>query len=212
MSSDALLPKAAFEFVVPTFSPSDPVIRDATTALGKRIVVIDFETTGFSSNAEILEIGAVEIEDGEVTGHCFHAIVRGNLPSDPRAESKHGISLQVRQGALSMLPHTAILQLQRFVEQKPSVIVAHNLSFDMTALSRHVLSCGLDWDVAKASSCCSKMLFNSLFPRQAASLADCKTFFGIECDVRLHSALGDAQLTACVWIRLMAIVADFIED
>ena len=42
---------------------------------GRRIVVVDFETTGFKDEDHIIEIGAHEIKNGQITLNYFYTLI-----------------------------------------------------------------------------------------------------------------------------------------
>ena len=90
-------------------------------------VVFDVETTGlYSDNDVIIELGAVKVENGEITDK-FQSFVnpKRNIPAE--VQKLTGISNSMVAGA-----PTEDEVIRDFVEfAKGSVLAAHNASFDM---------------------------------------------------------------------------------
>lgn len=57
-----------------------------------RIVVFDTETTGFSRDDCVIEIGAAELLNGELTGVQFHSYINAARASNPGALKVHGLT------------------------------------------------------------------------------------------------------------------------
>src|SRR3546814_18716576 len=60
----------------------------------RRLVVLDTETTGFSAldGDRIVEIGCVEMINGQQTGNVFHEYPDTERPMPEAAQSVHGLS------------------------------------------------------------------------------------------------------------------------
>ena len=61
-----------------------------TERQSSRLVALDFETA--APYDHIVEIGAVEIMDGGLTGRTFHRLVRPRVPIDGFTAAIHGIT------------------------------------------------------------------------------------------------------------------------
>ncbi len=99
--------------------------------------VIDFETTGGNANeCSITEVGAVKVRGGEVLG-TFQTLVNPGCAIPPNITLITGITNQLVMRAPEMV--TVLPSLLEFIGG--SVIVAHNIRFDMgflkNAIRRH---------------------------------------------------------------------------
>lgn len=107
-----------------------PVVygSDTNGTLSGRFVVFDTETTGLNPNTESLtEIGAVVVEDGQITEQ-FGTFVNPGKPIPPKIVELTGINDAMVAGAPG--PDEAIRAFMEFA--KGSILVAHNAhGFDM---------------------------------------------------------------------------------
>lgn len=99
----------------------------------KRIVVLDFETTGFSPlGSEVTEVGAVTIDGltGEVT-NVFDSLVKieGSIPS--KVVELTGITKELTQS--HGLPFEAVKAYMQSI-CNDAIVVAHNVQFDFAFL------------------------------------------------------------------------------
>ena len=103
-------------------------------------VVFDLETTGFSpTQNRIIEIGAVRVEDGKITGR-FSTFVNPDVPIPYRIEQLTGINDAMVLDA----PKIDVI-LPQFLEFcKGAVLVAHNASFDMSFIEENCSRMGLE--------------------------------------------------------------------
>lgn len=98
------------------------------------IVVVDIETTGFNPQTEeLLEIGALRIEEGKVVGE-FSEFVRANKKIPPRIIELTGITETMVAKARE--PQEVLPEFMRFVDG--AVFVAHNAQFDLGFLTRKI--------------------------------------------------------------------------
>jgi len=91
------------------------------------VVVLDFETTGLSPayGDRAIEIGAVRIEDGEITDR-FQALMNPGRPIDPFIESYTGITNNMLKDARPC--KEVMSEFADFIGNHN--LVAHNASFD----------------------------------------------------------------------------------
>ncbi len=167
-----------------------------------RYTVLDLETTGGSPSADrILEVGAVRVEGGRL-GDSFASLVNPGVPLPSLIVSLTGIREEMVAGAPSFL--AVAEDLSRFIGD--SVVVAHNLPFDLGFLNQELgRACGF----ILANPClCTVRLGRRLLPqlpdRRLDTLAD---YFGFSFAAR-HRALGDAEVTA----RLLLKLLDLLEE
>ena len=105
-------------------------------------VVFDIETTGFSPEKnQIIEIGAVKVEDGRITDK-FSTFVNPDVPIPFDIEKLTGINDAM------VLPFPKIdVILPEFLEfVGDAVLVAHNASFDVGFISHYAEKLGLPFD------------------------------------------------------------------
>lgn len=165
----------------------------------QRVVVVDVETTGMSTlnGGRVIEIGAVLVDNGAVVDE-FGTLINVAAPIHYGAERVHGISAAMLRGQPE--PHRVWPRFLDFVGDTP--LVAHNFSFDRGFILHEHNLLGLElanhWH-------CTLRLARKLLPQLAnhrlATVAE--SLLGeIPADCRLHRALGDARLTARVWLAL----------
>lgn len=98
----------------------------------RRMVVLDVETTGLSPRRhEVIEIGAVEIEDGTI-GKTFHRMVAPTRTVSQATQEITGIKPMDLEGAPDA--DEVFRDFFRFAEG--AVLVAHNARFDMGFLRK----------------------------------------------------------------------------
>ena len=106
---------------------------------GTAFVVLDVETTGLNTRTdEIIEIGAVRVEDGVEVAE-FSELINPGRPVPDRVVELTGITaamLRDRRTLMEVLPEFA-----RFCEG--AVLVAHNASFDIAFFRRAFKQAGL---------------------------------------------------------------------
>jgi predicted DnaQ family exonuclease/DinG family helicase len=169
-----------------------------------RFVCLDFETTGFQpETCEIIEVGAVKIEEGVVTGQ-YHSLasIEGELPESITFLT--GISEGDLQGQPSV--EAVMLELVDFMGDCP--LAAHNLGFDLGFLKEAFTrfpgishSSGVDPESERNVD--SLLLARILLPRlRSHSLESLVELFAIESDVR-HRALDDALAEFQILDRLL---------
>ena len=110
--------------------------------LDGRFVVFDIETTGFSSlTCQIIEIGAVLVENGEITDR-FSTFVNPKVPIPFRIEQLTSIN-----DSMVMDAPTIEEVLPKFLEfSKGAVMVAHNADFDMGFIMKNCDRQGIEHD------------------------------------------------------------------
>ena len=103
-------------------------------------VVFDFETTGLdvSRGARVVEVGALKLERGEVAGH-FLTLVDPGVPVPADATAIHGLT----DADLAGQPELADAFPRFLAFAGDAVLVAHNLSFDMSFVVAASLELGL---------------------------------------------------------------------
>lgn len=167
-----------------------------------RFTVLDLETTGGSpSNDRILEVGAVRVERGRI-GESFTTLVNPGTPIPSFISSMTGIREEMVAAAPAFL--AVAEDLSGFIGD--SVLVAHNLPFDLGFLNHELhRNCGF---VLANPALCTVRLGRRLLPhlpdRRLDTLAQ---HYGFSFAGR-HRALGDAEVTARLLLKFIALLAE----
>ena len=164
--------------------------------------VFDTETTGLqpSEGDEIIQIGAVRIVNGRLLRHeCFDQLVDPQRALSAASIAVHGLRSEMLAGQPSIagvLPAFHAFALD-------TVLVAHNAAFDMRFLQLKEAACGLRFDQPVLDTL---LLSAWLHPNQASHrLEAIAQRLGLPV-VCLHTALGDALLTAEVFLGLIPLL------
>lgn len=177
---------------------------DQQPLAGLRYTVFDTETTGLDPDGgdQIIQIGAVRIVNARVlAGDVFDQLVNPGRDIPDAGFAIHGIS---RDRVAGQPRITQVLpEFHRFAED--SVLVAHNAAFDMKFLQLQQQRAGVVFEQPVLDTL---LLSAVVHPAQERhSLEDIAARLGLAISDR-HNALGDARLTAEIWLRLMAQLAD----
>ncbi len=176
---------------------------DDTALTSLAFTVFDTETTGLQPLAgdEILQIGAVRIVNGRLLqGERFDQLV------DPRRDIPaagipiHGITPDKVAGQ----PHILHVLPAFHAFAADSVLVAHNAAFDLRFLQLKEKASGLRFDQPVLDT----LLLSALVhPGQDSHALDSVAERLGVAVVGRHTALGDAQVTAAVLLKLLPLLA-----
>jgi DNA polymerase-3 subunit epsilon len=165
--------------------------------------VFDTETTGLEPAAgdEIIQIGAARVVNGKLLRQeAFEQLV------DPRREIPaagipiHGIRPEMVRGQPTI--DRVLPSFHAYVGD--TVLVAHNAAFDMRFLQLKEAATGLRFDQPVLDTL---LLSAVVHPNQESHrLEAIAERFGITVIGR-HTALGDAMVTAEVWLKLIPLLA-----
>lgn len=171
-----------------------------------RYVVLDTETTGMNKfgvhyeGHKIIEIGAVEIIDRNLTNNKFHVYLNPKRSIDIEAFRIHGIndSYLLDKPIFSDI----VSEFLSFIDD--SQLIIHNASFDLGFLN-HELKISNLTNCKTIESCCtiidSLKIARKKFPGQRNSLdALCERYAINKSNRVLHSALIDAQILAHIFL------------
>lgn len=166
------------------------------------VVVLDFETTGLSPRQgdRAIEIGAVRVAEGRVVAR-FQRLMNPGFRVSPFIESYTGISNAMLRDAP---PCAEVMHaFAGFIDGHP--LVAHNAAFDRRFLEAELDAIGLAPD-AEAFAC-SMRIARRLYPQapnhKLATLVD---YRGLARQGAFHRALADAEMTAQLWLGMLAEV------
>jgi DNA polymerase-3 subunit epsilon len=167
------------------------------------VVVLDFETTGLSPGAgdRAIEIGAVRIEDGEITGR-FQELMNPGQRVSGFIESYTGISNAMLAQAR---PCEAVMRdFAEFIDGYN--LVAHNASFDKRFLDAELTRISIDYSGQfSCSMLAARRIFQQAPDHKLGTLVD---FMNIPVEGVFHRALYDSEMTAKLWLAMLNDVCE----
>ncbi|MEO7086746.1 MAG: UvrD-helicase domain-containing protein [Gemmatimonadaceae bacterium] len=176
------------------FKAAQLIEIDEPGAAFENFTAVDLETTdNDTSRAEIVEIAAVRVRNGEIVD-TFSSLVKPRVPIAPGAAATHGIS------------EAEVATAERFEEVWPrfrafcgeDVIVAHNgYEFDFRILTRMARACGDRFDLTTYDTL---PLARDLYPT-SRKLVDLARKFDIP-PGQSHRALDDTLALARIVLKL----------
>ena|GEM_PF-150277 len=162
------------------------------------VIILDFETTGLSPNVgdRAIEIGAVCIEDGEVTGH-FQELMNPGQYIDSFIEGYTGITNKMLADAPSC--EEVMHQFADFISGYN--LVAHNASFDKRFLDAELERISRTYSGKFA---CSMLVARRLYQDAPDhKLGTLVKHVNIPEEGVFHRALYDSQMTTKLWIAML---------
>ena len=181
----------------------------ATDALDERrladlaYTVFDTETTGLNpaEGDEIISIGAVRIVNGRILhGETFASLVDPQRSLSPSSIAVHGITPEAVRGQPTI--EVVLPRFQHFAED--TVLVGHNAAFDMRFLQLNEVRTGIRFEQPVLDTLLLSAIVHSA--QDSHSLEESAARLGVEVIGR-HTALGDALVTAEVFLRLIPLLA-----
>ena len=160
------------------------------------IVVLDFETTGLSSTMDrIIEVGAVKLENGQVTDE-LSLLCDPGVPLKPKITEITGITDLMLAGKES--PAEGVRKLLDFIGDCP--VAAHNAPFDMGMLQAECERMGVSF---RAPVIDTLIFSRKLYPTQKSHRlgAVCR-LLGVSLK-NAHRAVHDAAATAQCLAKMM---------
>ena len=169
----------------------------------KTIVVVDLETTGLDRNRDyIIEVGAVKIENGEISERYYSLANNPQMQSLPKEiERLTGITFE----QLKTAPFVGEVLKGLFEFSRSCIIVAHNLPFDFAFLRNWGFWYGVPFDEFKAEVIDTVALAKQVLGDEVKNfkLSTLANYFNIE--FNHHRALDDVEATAKILIELSKI-------
>ncbi len=187
------------------FQATEPTRELADRPLAElSFTVFDTETTGLnpSDGDEILQIGATRIVNGKLRRQeNFERLVDPQRPIPEASIPIHGITPEMVAGQPTI--REVLPAFHRFAQD--TVLVAHNAAFDMRFLQLKEAATGVAFDQPVLDT----LLLSALVhPAQSSHrLEEIAARFGVEVLGR-HTALGDAMVTAEVFLKMIPLLAD----
>lgn len=186
------------------FGLLDAACADAgeTALAALTCTVFDTETTGLdpSGGDEIVQIGATRVVRGRLLREeSFEQRIDPKRPVPAASSAVHGLRTDDLRGQPVI---DAVLPAFHAYAQD-SVLVAHNAAFDLRFIELKQARCGLHFGQPVLDT----LLLSALAQPEQPShrLEDIAERFGLDTGGR-HSALGDALLTAEVFLRLLPLL------
>ncbi|WP_353471883.1 exonuclease domain-containing protein [Salipiger sp. H15] len=166
-------------------------------------VVFDTETTGLLPHKdEVVQIGAVRVLGGRIVpGERMDQLVDPGRPIPQSSTQVHRVTDAMVRGK----PDIAEAGRRFHHFARGAVIVAHNAPFDMAFLRRHQARMGVEWSNPILDTVLlSAVLFGA---SQTHTLDALCQRLGVTIPPALrHTALGDAQATAEVLVRMLPML------
>ena len=168
-----------------------------------RLIVLDFETTGMSPNvgARPTEVAAVRIENGRIVDR-YQSLMNAGVTVPAFITELTGITNSMVRNAPPV--DQVMRKLHDFVDGQP--IVAHNASFDRKFLEA-------EWQRLRLTNSsallCSLLLSRRLYPQASShKLGALVDYLDLPKTGHYHRALADAEMTAHLWLRMSADLAN----
>ncbi len=185
------------ETLPPRIAPQPDALLDELDA-----VVLDCETTGLNVGLDrLISLGAVRLHGGRIARReIIDVLVNPGEAIPPASTAIHGITdAMIRQARPLTEQWDHIEPMLR-----DCVIVGHNIGFDLTLLEAELRRAGIRWQ--RPPSLCTLQLASALDPQlQDLNLEALAQTYGIAVSGR-HTALGDALVTAEVYLHLLALM------
>jgi len=167
------------------------------------VVILDFETTGLSPDIgdRAIEIGAVCIEDGEVTGR-FQQLMNPGRRISSFIEEYTGIT----NAMLADAPPCSEVMAQFADFVGGYNLVAHNASFDKRFLDAELARISRNYSGQFA---CSMLAARRIFPDAPNhKLGTLVEYANIPSDGTFHRALFDSEMTTKLWLAMLENIGE----
>jgi len=180
-----------------------------------RYIIVDTETTGFSNQCNnVIELAAIEVFKGKLTGLQFHGYLRPRNPIDPKAQEKHKLGNTFYEDYFNDVYHSDKATLENFLKfVGNSLIFAHNASFDYHFINNELKHWKLPI-INKGRFRCTMRIFREIFSqvdvnyKKYCSLAKCCEYFNLKSSkYSFHTAIFDSFMTG----RLLCKIYDYVE-
>lgn len=166
-----------------------------------RYVILDTETTGFEPELghRLVEVGAVEMIDRQLTGRHFHHYLNPERDSDEGALAVHGLTTEFLRD--KPLFKTIAEDLLEFIDG--AIVLIHNAAFDTKFINAELAAL----QRAPMETICTVEdtlhMARQMFPGKRNNLDALCERLGVSNAHRvLHGALLDAEILAEVYLAM----------
>ncbi len=170
------------------------VFHSKGQALNGQFVVFDLETTGLSANVnQIIEIGAVKVENGKIIDRFSHFV-------NPKVPIPYTIEelTKIRDDMVMNEPGIEVV-LPQFMEFcKGCVMVAHNAEFDMGFIKKNCADLGLPCEFTVIDTVAAARYLLPQLNRYKLDTVAKELRISLE---NHHRAVDDAQCTAEIFLK-----------
>lgn len=187
-----------FKWSEKSYALDDRLLTDLT------YTVFDTETTGLqpSEGDEIIQIGATRIVNGKLLRQeSFEQLVDPRYPLSPESIPIHGITPAMLVGQPTI--DKVLPAFHAFAED--TVLIAHNAAFDMRFLQMKEEATGLRFDQPVLDTL---LLSAVIHPNQESHRLEAIADRLNLTIIGRHTALGDAIVTAEVFLKLIPLLAE----
>ena len=165
----------------------------------RKYAIVDLEATSAGSNAKIIQVGIVIIEDGRIT-QSYETDVNPHERLDEHIKQLTGLT----DARLRKAPEFAQVAKEIFELIEDAVFVAHNVKFDANLLAEALFWEGFELTTPRIDTVELSQIFYPTLERY--NLGALATELEIELH-HAHSALADAMATAQLLLKLREKIA-----
>ncbi len=179
----------------------DVAVNEKGQSLKGTYVVFDLETTGFSSvKDKIIEIGAVKVENGEITDK-YSTFVNPKIPIPFRITQLTSITDEMVMESPEI--ETILPQFLKFVGD--AVLVAHNASFDVSFIEENCRQQGIEPDFTSVDTVgLARVLLPTLSKFKLNVVAKALNIS----QEHHHRAVDDARVTAEIYVKFIQMLEE----
>ena len=166
---------------------------------GHRYAIVDLEATGTGSDAKIIQVGIVIVQDGQVV-QTYEQDVNPHEDLTPQIQLLTGISNKRLRKAPDF--GQVAEEIYRLIED--AVFVAHNVKFDGNLLAENLFFEGFDLHTPRVDTVeLAQLFFPTLEKYSLSHLAE-----DLDLDLeQAHTAISDALATAQLLFKIQAKIA-----
>lgn len=175
------------------------IILSTMTRQIRKYAIVDLEATSAGSNAKIIQVGIVIVENGEIT-QSYETDVNPHERLDEHIKQLTGLT----DARLRKAPEFAQVAKEIFELINDAVFVAHNVRFDANLLAEALFWEGFELTTPRIDTVELSQIFYPTFERY--NLGALAFELGIELH-HAHSALADATATAQLLLKLREKIA-----
>lgn len=179
----------------------DVAVNDKGQKLSDTYVVFDLETTGFSSiKDKIIEIGAVKVENGQITDR-FSTFVNPKRPIPFDITELTGITDEMVMDSPDI--GTVLPQFMEFVGD--AVLVAHNASFDVGFIEQNLRYQDQIPDLTSVDTVAMARILLPTLSKYKLNVVAKALNISLE---NHHRAVDDAGATAEIFVKFVKMLKD----